>query len=60
MVSGHKRKADFAPYNVVNDTDLRLAAQKQQEYLAAQMVTKKLQSGDFGPKKSLKEASQYI
>src|SRR5208337_533281 len=40
MISGHKTRAVFERYNIVSDSDLRLAAQRQHEYLEAQMVTK--------------------
>ena len=40
MISGNKTRAVFERYNIVSDADLRLAAQRQHEYLQAQMVTK--------------------
>jgi hypothetical protein len=40
MISGHKTRVVFERCDIVSDTDLRVAAHRQHEYLEAQVVTK--------------------
>ena len=51
-VSGHKTRAVFERYNIVNDADLKLAAQRQEHYLQTQKDTITSTVHDFNEKKS--------
>ena len=50
-ISGHKTRAVFERYNIVSDTDLMIAAQKQEVYLKSQIGTISGTVDDFEEKK---------
>jgi hypothetical protein len=55
MVSGHKTRSVFDRYNIVNDTDLKLASEKMETYLQAQRAQSGHNTGTvevFDPKKA--------
>jgi integrase len=52
MISGHKTRAVFERYNIVNDADLKLAAQRQELYLQTQKDTISSTVHDFNGKRA--------
>ncbi|PKN64137.1 MAG: site-specific integrase [Deltaproteobacteria bacterium HGW-Deltaproteobacteria-15] len=60
MISGHKTRSIFDRYNIVDDKDLRQAAQKIEAYHGAQVtpaVTPKVRSLSEGNRKGINHAS---
>jgi hypothetical protein len=50
-ISGHRTREVFERYNITDNADLKLAAQKQQVYLESQVVTKTVTIRDLQEKR---------
>ena len=57
MISGHKTRSVFDRYNIVNDADLRLAAQRQHAYLESQLGTNSGTIHNIGAKREMSNSA---
>jgi integrase len=60
MISGHKTRSVFDRYNIVDNKDLQLAAQKQQAYLNSQTGTITGTVADFTNKKGVEASANPL